>query len=343
VRTCAALSGSVRRCLAAMSCRDVLAQLSGRASHAGRAPLWDVGYGAQLKYTSILRKRNCMTNWAFTLRNVAFALLACHFICSSPALAEPKVFTPSFWDPNNRIAKPDITNLHSLRFLTEDDYPPFHFAQPDGTLAGFDIDLSRAICEELKITCTIQARRWDTLIDSLNDSQGDAIIASLRIDEQTRAKLDFTVPYAKNPARFVTLKSTRLRDALPETLRGKAIGVLANSAHEAFLEAFFADAIRKPYDSQKALAEALAKGEIEATFGDGVALSFWLQGPDAHECCAFLGGPFLDSRFFGEGVGIAVKKGNPLLRQALDYALASLAARGVYTDLYLKYFPLGFY
>ncbi len=48
-------------------------------------------------------------------------------------------------------------------------------------------------------------------------------------------------------------------------------------------------------------------------------------------------------KFFGEGVGIAVKKGNSQLRQTLDYALAALAARGTYTNLYLKYFPLGFY
>ncbi len=287
-------------------------------------------------------------NRVLRLGDAAFALLAAFvaclsLACVSSALAQPQVFTPSFWDPHNRPAKPDLANLRSLRFLTEDDYPPFHFAQPDGTLAGFDIDLSRAICEELKITCTIQARRWDTLIDSLEDNQGDAIIASLRIDEQTRAKLDFTSPYAKTPARFVALKTTKLSDAVPETLRGRTVGVLARSAHEAFLEAFFTGTVRKSYDSQKALAEALAKGEIDALFGDGVTLSFWLQGQDAHGCCGFLGGPFLDSRFFGEGVGIAVKKDNPLLRQALDYALANLAARGVYTDLYLKYFPLGFY
>ena len=80
-------------------------------------------------------------------------------------------------------------------FLTEDDYPPFHCALPDGTLSGFDVDLARAICEELKITCTIQARRYDTLIDALNSDQGDALMAATRIDPQTRATLDFSGPY----------------------------------------------------------------------------------------------------------------------------------------------------
>jgi polar amino acid transport system substrate-binding protein len=38
-----------------------------------------------------------------------------------------------------------------------------------------------------------------------------------------------------------------------------------------------------------------------------------------------------------------VKKGNDDLRRALDYALVDLARRGIYTDIYLKYFPIGFY
>jgi len=125
------------------------------------------------------------------------------------------------------------------------------------------------------------------LIEALDENQGDAIIASLRIDAQTRAKLDFTSPYYATPARFVTLKANQLADPTPESLRRKTIGVEAHSAHEAFLETFFPNAIRKPYDSQKALRAALAKGEIDALFGDGVALSFWLQGDEAHGCCAF--------------------------------------------------------
>src|ERR1700682_869354 len=66
---------------------------------------------------------------------------------------------------------------------------PSGFALPDGTLSGFDVDLARAICDELKITCTIQARRFDTLIDALNGDQGDAIMAAIRIDAHTGVKL----------------------------------------------------------------------------------------------------------------------------------------------------------
>ncbi len=232
--------------------------------------------------------------------------------------------------------------LHSLRFLTEDDYPPFHFALADGSLAGFDVDLARAICEELKIVCTIQARRFDLLADALDANEGDALIASLRIDAQSRSKFDFTAPYYATPARFVALATTKI-DATPEGLAGKRVGVIGKTAHEAYLETFFPKTARKSYDTRAALYAALKSGEIDALFDDAITSSFWLAGTDAQKCCAFVGGPFTESRFFGEGVGIAVKKGNTTLRRALDYALAQLAQRGLYTDLYLKYFPIGFY
>jgi polar amino acid transport system substrate-binding protein len=99
----------------------------------------------------------------------------------------------------------------------------------------------------------------------------------------------------------------------------------------------------KTFDTRTALRAALRRGEIDGLFDDAISSSFWLAGTDSHECCVFRGGPYTESRFFGEGVGIAVKKGNRQLREALDYALSLLAAKGIYTDLYLKYFPIGFY
>ena len=75
-------------------------------------------------------------------------------------------------------------------------------------------------------------------------------------------------------------------------------------------------------------------------FGDGISLAFWLNGTNSGGCCVFRGGPFLESRFFGEGVGIAVRHGNDLLRQAFNWALFQLWEKGRFTDLWLRYFPI---
>ncbi|MGO9135659.1 MAG: transporter substrate-binding domain-containing protein [Methylovirgula sp.] len=252
------------------------------------------------------------------------------------------VFVPNYFDPQHRLTKPDMDGLTRIRFVTEDDYPPFHFAMPDGSLAGFDIDLARAVCEELKVACTIQARRFDLLAAAIDNNEADALLASLRIDAQSREKFDFTAPYYATPGRFVTQAKSAL-DTTPEGLAGKRVGVIARTAHEAYVATFFPKAQRKAFPDRKALREALRKAEIDAFFDDAISSSFWLAGTDSQNCCAFRGGPYTESRFFGEGVGFAVKKGNGQLRRALDYALAVLAQKGTYTDLYLKYFPIGFY
>ena len=89
-----------------------------------------------------------------------------------------------------------------------------------------------------------------------------------------------------------------------------------------------------------AILKQLAENDV-AIFGDGVSLAGWLNGSESKSCCAFLGGPFIDRAYFGEGLTIAVRKNNAALRAALDYGLARVAERGVYTELYLKYFPVG--
>src|SRR5687768_3178583 len=63
---------------------------------------------------------------------------------------------PGFWDPRRRPERPDLSRLTVIRFLTETDYPPFNFTGPDGNPAGFNVDLARALCDEIKINCTIQ-------------------------------------------------------------------------------------------------------------------------------------------------------------------------------------------
>ena len=82
------------------------------------------------------------------------------------------------------------------------------------------------------------------------------------------------------------------------------------------------------------------RGDVDLLFGDGISLAFWLNGSESKNCCAFRGGPFIESRYFGEGVGIAVKKGNDTLRQAFNWALFRLWEKGRFSDLWLRYFPV---
>jgi polar amino acid transport system substrate-binding protein len=250
------------------------------------------------------------------------------------------VVVPGFWDPRRRPERPDLSRIQTIRFLTDLDYPPFDYAGQDGNPAGFNVDLARLICDEIKVSCTIQARPFNTLLDALNENRGDAVIASIAPTAETRRRADFSDPYYRTPARFVTRADSPIGDLLPERLEGMKVAVIAGTAHEAFLKAMFTEAEIRPYPSAEAARDALRRKDVDLLFGDGIALAFWLNGTDSGGCCAFRGGPFLESRYFGEGIGIAVKRGNDLMRQSLNWALFRLWENGSYTDLWLRYFPI---
>ncbi|MCW6508007.1 transporter substrate-binding domain-containing protein [Lichenifustis flavocetrariae] len=255
----------------------------------------------------------------------------------------PDVFLPSFWDSQRVLEKPDLDPATTIRFVTGDDYAPFDFTLADGTLTGFNVDLARALCDELKVSCTIQARAWETIVPAVTGREADAAIASLSITEEARKTVAFTRAYYRTPARFLTRSDATLGDPTPEALAGKKVGVQSGTAHEAYLRTFFPGATIVPFSSAASARAALKNGTIDALFDDGIAAALWLNGDAAGGCCVFRGGPFTESRFFGQGAGIAVRKDDQRLRRALDYALAQVAAKGVYADLYLKYFPIGFY
>jgi polar amino acid transport system substrate-binding protein len=227
--------------------------------------------------------------------------------------------------------------------VTTDDFPPFNFLDADGRLTGFNVDLARAICAELKIGCTIQARPFDNLIESVLGERADAAIAGIAISAETRSVLDFSDVYLRSPARFVVRRDTPEITFTPTGLKGKRLAVVARTAHEAYLAAFFPEVERKIYPTAEAARRAVKNRKADAHFGDGLQLSFWLQSEAAAGCCQFAGGPYLEARFFGQGFAIAVPRGATNVRNAINTALQAIYEKGIYAELYLRYFPVGFF
>jgi len=259
---------------------------------------------------------------------------------AAPRTSPAAQAVPGFWDPRRRPDRPDMSRLTVIRFLTETDYPPFNYAGADGNPAGFNVDFAKMLCDEIQVTCTVQMRRFETLVDSLVANRGDAVIASIAVTPALRARVDFTDPYYRTPARFVSRRDSAMDVVRPEYLEGKRVGVVGGSSHEAFLKAFFTDAEIVPFANDDALRLALRRGEVSLIFGDAISLAFWINGTDSEGCCTFSGGPFTESRYFGEGISIAVRHGNDVLRQALNWAMFRVWEKGRYTDLWLRYFSV---
>ena len=118
-----------------------------------------------------------------------FIVLALAAVAAPCRAADPAI--PNFWDTKERLAKPDISELQRVRFLTTVDFPPFNFLDTSGRLSGFHVDLARAICRKLEIVdkCQIQALPWGELQPALQKREGEAIIAGIAVTEENRAKL----------------------------------------------------------------------------------------------------------------------------------------------------------
>lgn len=293
-----------------------------------------------------------------------------------PNAGRAAVTVPGFWDPKRRPEKPDVTRIPSqIRFVTTEDFPPFNFRGEDGQPAGFNIDLARALCTELAITCTLEVMSFEALTEALAGGKADAAIAGIAITPATREAVDFSDRYFRSPARFVARTADAGLAVSPDALAARSagssgqgsgqssaqsygtasgpstggeeaarrVGVVAGTAHEAYLRDFFAELAIRSYPTAEAARAALRGKEVDLLFGDGVQLAFWLNGSSSEGCCVFVGGPFTESRYFGEGMGIAVRRGNDALRQTLNYALSQLWEKGVYVDLYLRWFPISVY
>jgi polar amino acid transport system substrate-binding protein len=255
------------------------------------------------------------------------------------ARAEP-VAIPNFWDAKARLERPDLTGLRTVRFMVDDDFPPLLLLGPDGNPTGFSVELARAACERLAITCTVQVRRFDTLLKALEDRNGDVVAAAVPITADLREKFGVTSPYFRIPARFTARKGFPDTEVRGNSLKGRTIAVVQGTAHEAFVQSFMTGAAIKRFPELAAAQAGLKNGEADVLFADGLSSALWIGGTAAADCCTFVGGAFLDSRYFGEGIGFITRKDDDLLRRAFDYALQRLWDEGKYAELYLRFFPV---
>jgi polar amino acid transport system substrate-binding protein len=256
-----------------------------------------------------------------------------------------QVVIPNFWDDGERVARPDLSGVTRIRFLTTVDFPPFNSVDGNGQLIGFNVDLARAICARLEVLpiCQIQAVPWDELEGALRSGEGEAAIAGLAITAEARRTLAFTRAYLRFPARFAVARSFDEEAGIDAAIAGKRIGAVGGSAHLALLREAFPAARTVTYTRSEWMLKDLAAGKLDGVFSDGMRLSLWLAGRDGAACCRFAGGPYLDPAYLGEGLAIAVSHDNALLVEAFDWALREMSFDGGFADIYLRHFPVSFY
>lgn len=229
-----------------------------------------------------------------------------------------------------------------LKIGTEGAYPPFNNLTADGQLVGFDIDIAKALCEEMKADCEFVTQDWDGIIPALIAGNFDAIIASMSITEERKQKVDFTEKYYNTPPAIAVAKDSTLAGTTAADLMGKAIGAQSSTTHSNYAEAKFPDSDIRLYPTADEYKLDLENGRVDAVVDDIIVLSDWVGSPEG-ACCKVLGALTPDPAINGEGAGIALRKGEDELREKFNAAIQAIIANGKYKEINDKYFSFSVY
>lgn len=227
-----------------------------------------------------------------------------------------------------------VSYAHTVKFATEATYPPFVYINNQGEICGFDVDIAKALCQEENLECSFANQPWDSLIPSLQFGKFDALIGAIAITPERLEKVAFTQPYYENTADYVIPANKQVFAITPGTI----IGVQAGTTLADYLTATYGDKIQiNRYASAEQAFLDLIATRIDAVFGDTPVVSHWVkQGGKAQFKLAT--NTVHDTRYLGNGFGIAVRKNEPALLNKLNTGLTKIKSDGRYQAIYKKYF-----
>ncbi len=230
-----------------------------------------------------------------------------------------------------------------LRIGIEGAYPPFSEVTPSGKFEGFDIDIARALCERMEIRCRLVQQDWDGMIPALLARKFDAIVASMAITDERKQKVAFTDKYYTSIRKFVRRKGSDI-EITPEAMQGKRVGVQQNTTNDRFVTDNYGGMVDiRRYRSYDEMYLDLAAGRLDLILGTQVAIELGFLDTEQGQDFEFVGPPFADPRWFGEGTGIAFRKDDPELGDRLNDALREIRADGTYDRIAERYFDFDIY
>jgi arginine/ornithine transport system substrate-binding protein len=225
----------------------------------------------------------------------------------------------------------------TVRIGVEGAYPPFSKTTKDGKLEGFDIDIANALCKSMDVECKLVKQDWDGIIPALLARKYDAIVASMSMTDERKEKVAFSNHYYKSPARFIHKKGMAF-EISKAGLKGKSVGVQRGTVSDKFITGEFGEGVDiKRYGTQEEAYLDLNAGRVEFVFADAFVLLEYI-GSDKGKDYEFVGGSYSDPKYFGEGIGIALRKKDTELKDKLNKAIAAIRADGTYDSIRKKYF-----
>ena len=114
--------------------------------------------------------------------------------------------------------------------------------------------------------------------------------------------------------------------------------------HDKFVTDNYGDAVEVVrYATADAVDLDLVAGRIDMRLDDAVVISEGFLKTEQGKDFEFVGPPMNDDRWFGEGVGIAMRKGDTELKEKFNKAIDEIRANGTYDKIAKKYFDFDVY
>jgi polar amino acid transport system substrate-binding protein len=219
-------------------------------------------------------------------------------------------------------------------------YPPFSFRNASGTWAGFDVDLSRAVCEVERLTCETVAVPWKDLIQALVERRVDALWTSMQTTPERREIIDFTNVYYESihaligPASGATVPNM----ADPNSLKDKKIGVQTGTVSAAYAQRQLVGV--GDVKLYATLDGALA--DLKAGRLDYVAEFVTFLTPFLKENPTFVVKAIspLDP-ILNQGIAVGVRQDDEALRAKINEGIVTVIDNGTYDEILGKYPGLG--
>ena len=219
----------------------------------------------------------------------------------------------------------------TLRIALEGTYPPFNFRDPgSGQLTGHDVDVARAVAARMGLESQFVLTEWSAILPALRAGRVDVAISQVIITPQRAKAFDFSAPYCYSQPQLIVRKNERASYRTLADLRGRTLGVRQNSVFEEQANAVPGIRIKR-YPAVPENLQDLAFGRIDALLDDSLLVHYLISKTQLPlRAGARIGTP--------EPVGIALRKGRPAFRLAIDKALGDARSDGTLRALSLKWF-----
>lgn len=216
---------------------------------------------------------------------------------------------------------------------TEPEFPPFEFKTETGELAGFDIDLVKAVAAKAGFTVKFQEMGFDGLIPALQSGQISMIASGLSITEERRKNITFSAPYIEAGLSIAVREGD---DAIKGStdLTGKTVAVQQGSTGAEAAGKLAAEGkikeLRQFANVSLCMME-LAKGGVDAVINDRpTSVVYIARQPGKIK--------LLPETLVSDAYGFGFNKKSTDLVAKVDAALAALKADGTFGALEAKYF-----